>query len=403
MASLEIRNQIYRVVFRYAGRRYAYSLNTRDQTTAEGFRGGVENTLMLIQQKAIKVPENTDIVAFVRAGGRVEEATRVASRITFAELRTRYLETHQDGAMEKSSLTNVCVHLKHFATFLGERFHVQDLTMARLQEYLTVRGKKKYRGKRLSPVTLRKEVATLRAVWNWAVLMDLVKGPFPSKGLVYPKTDEKPPFMTRAEIERRLVPTMSPDQIADLWQNLYLQKREIEEFLDFVRGRDGPAWLYPMLYTAAHTGARRSELMRMLLADVDQDGGTILIREKKRNRKQRTTRRAPLTPKLAAVLKAWIAEHAGGAHLFCADRGAGAALTERDCHREFRQTVASSKWEVVRGFHVLRHSFISCLASAAIDQRIIDDIVGHQTDEQRNRYRHLYPNVLQDAIGKAFE
>jgi site-specific recombinase XerD len=101
-------------------------------------------------------------------------------------------------------------------------------------------------------------------------------------------------------------------------------------------------------------------------------------------------------------LTTWVAEHPGGTYLFCADRDAG-ALSERDCHREFRQTVAGSKWEVVRGFHVLRHSFISCLASAAIDQRVIDDIVGHQTDEQRKRYRHLYPNVLQDAIGRAFE
>jgi integrase len=78
-------------------------------------------------------------------------------------------------------------------------------------------------------------------------------------------------------------------------------------------------------------------------------------------------------------------------------------LAPGECNGELRRALTGSKWEVVRGFHVLRHSFISCLASAAIDQRVIDDIVGHQTDEQRKRYRHLYPNVLQDAIGRAFE
>ncbi len=50
-------------------------------------------------------------------------------------------------------------------------------------------------------MTIRKEVATLRATWNWGEPMDLTTGRFPSKGLRYPKADEKPPFMTMAEIE----------------------------------------------------------------------------------------------------------------------------------------------------------------------------------------------------------
>ena len=33
---------------------------------------------------------------------------------------------------------------------------------------------------------------------------------------------------------------------------------------------------------------------------------------------------------------------------------------------------------------------------------IVDDMVGHQTDEQRRRYRHLYPDVKQDAIRAVF-
>jgi hypothetical protein len=34
--------------------------------------------------------------------------------------------------------------------------------------------------------------------------MALVTGRFPNDGLRYPKIDEKPPFMTREEIERRI-------------------------------------------------------------------------------------------------------------------------------------------------------------------------------------------------------
>ena len=61
-----------------------------------------------------------------------------------------------------------------------------------------------------------------------------------------------------------------------------------------------------------------------------------------------------------------------------------------------------SKWDTLRGYHVLRHSFISALASEGVDQRVIDEIVGHQSVEQQRRYRHLYPKIMKDAISRVF-
>jgi integrase len=45
---------------------------------------------------------------------------------------------------------------------------------------------------------------------------------------------------------------------------------------------------------------------------------------------------------------------------------------------------------------------VSCLASSGCDQRIIDEFVGHQTDEQRQRYRHIFPEKKGDALRAAF-
>ena len=61
-----------------------------------------------------------------------------------------------------------------------------------------------------------------------------------------------------------------------------------------------------------------------------------------------------------------------------------------------------TKWSVLKGYHVLRHSFISALANKGIDQRIIDELVGHQTEAMRRRYRHLYPQTVADAIKQVF-
>jgi hypothetical protein len=197
-------------------------------------------------------------------------------------------------------------------------------------------------------------------------------------------------------------------------------------------------WIYPLFCAAAHTGARRSELLRTEVTDVDFGAGTLLIREKKRSRRQRTNRHVSLTPFLMDVLKGWLAVHPGGRFLFCQagtvarsrkrslttghkgektrksslkGRKAGvrvrqslevAPVTKDEAHDHLRRTLAGSKWESLSGYHVLRHSFISCLAAAGVDQRIIDDFVGHQTDEQRRRYRHLYPEVKQKAIADVF-
>lgn len=54
----------------------------------------------------------------------------------------------------------------------------------------------------------------------------------------------------------------------------------------------------------------------------------------------------------------------------------------------FKSTLAASPWENVRGFHVLRHSFASHAAAEGIDQRMIDEWMGHQTEEMRRRYRN---------------
>jgi integrase len=42
------------------------------------------------------------------------------------------------------------------------------------------------------------------------------------------------------------------------------------------------------------------------------------------------------------------------------------------------------------------------LAAAGIDQQIIDDIVGHQSEEMRRRYRHLTPALKSQAVLTVF-
>src|SRR5438552_5702695 len=115
--------------------------------------------------------------------------------------------------------------------------------------------------------------------------------------------------MTWEEAERRIAAGDDPEKV---WDSVYLRPAEITELLAWVKGRPVSPWVYPMFCFAAHTGARRSEIVRALPSDLDLSGGVVTVRERKRDRRRHTTRRVPLTPFLKGVLGEWVAARGPG-------------------------------------------------------------------------------------------
>jgi integrase len=210
------------------------------------------------------------------------------------------------------------------------------------------------------------------------------------------------------EIERRIARgKINAEAQGELWDALYLTIPEIDELITYVRNPKLP-WaksdfpcVSPMFVFAAHTGARRSEMMRSRIEDIDFDAGEVHIREKKRDRsKVETMRRVPLTAPLREALQTWFALHPGGPLTFC--KTAGEAVTAQMMHHYLRWTLDQSKWKVVRGWHTFRHSFISNLASQGISERIIMELAGHVNPATSRRYAHLIPSTVSDAMQVVF-
>jgi integrase len=440
MASIQNRNGSYKLTFCYHGKRHYLTLGKVSEQEAEAKSAQVDYLLLRIRQNLVQVPSGVPIEEFIQHDGKIATPEQApAAPLSFAQFRRRYLETHRNGAIEANSLATVETHLDHFGRTLGDGFPMGSLSLGDLQRHVDGRARQKYRGKRISPSTIKKELSTLKAAWNWAERMGHVTGAFPGRGLVYPKLDEKPPFQTREEIERRVaLGGLTTHQLDELWDSLFLQLPEVAELLEHVRKAATHPWIYPLVFFAAHTGARRSELLRCLVSDLDFAGATVLVREKKRARGKRTTRRVPLSPALASVLGGWLEVHPGGQFLFChggevarskkrspttghrngpgrpsslkgrmatvtaRERPDQSALTKDEVRDHFERVVVGSKWEVLKGLHVLRHSFISNCAARGVDQRLIDAWTGHQTEEMRKRYRHLIPSVEADAIRSVF-
>jgi hypothetical protein len=192
--------------------------------------------LLRLNQRLLELPAGIGIVAFIQHDGRVPTAAAgneiVDKALTLGSLRDRYLDTHRPS-LEPRTLEGIDLHFKHRTGELGERFPLRELKLADLQGFVDSRAKDKGRnGRRLSPATIKKELATLRAAWNWGIKMELVSGRFPHSGLRFAKSDEKPPFMTREEIERRIAAGgLQPYQIKELWDAMFLTLPEVEELL----------------------------------------------------------------------------------------------------------------------------------------------------------------------------
>ena len=348
------------------------------------------------------VPPKVDPATFVLSDGKIN-GQRKCKPITLGKLFETYQKRLPDAAKERLTVGLETTHIKNFRRILPTSKIANTVTTADLQRYAERRLKQKRNGRRLSPETVKREMDTFRAIFNWAKTNDFVEGDPPTVGLTLGKPDAKPPFMTWAEINRRIERGgLNKYEQQELWECLYLTTDEVSEFLEFVEKRDRYPFIYPMLYFVAFTGVRRSEMMRSRIDDFDFDTGTVLIREKKRSRTRATTyRRVDLANSLVKVLKSWFENHPGGQFAFCMPPMNGSTpsqLTRDQARSQFRRTVRKYKWEKVRGFHVLRHSFASNLASKGADQRIIDEFMGHQTEAMRIRYRHLLPSVKRNAI-----
>lgn len=440
MASLQFRSGSYRVLFRHNGKLHTFTIGEVSQDEAESKSRQVDYLLMRLKQRLVVLPAGMGIVEYLQFDGKPAPTEEpLPEKISLVQLRDKYLATHE-ASLEPSTIYGMKLHFNHLTGILGPAFPIAELQLADLQRYVDVRSRAKGLNKRkLSPATIKKEIVTLRTAWNWGVRMKLVAGRFPYDGLRYPKTMEKPPFQTMGEIERQIgAGGVTTAEISELWHSLYLLRPEIDELLKDVKKHARHPFVYPMFVFAAHTGARRSEIIRAQVSDVDFADHSVLIHEKKRVRGSNTTRRVPLTPLLAKALKEWLAVHPGGRYLFChaatvarskkrsattghrgqkhrpksnamrlapvRPRGAVSAgpLTPDEAHDHFRRALSGTKWKNVKGFHALRHSFCSNLAMRGIDQRMIDELVGHMTPEQQKRYRHLAPHTKAEALKAVF-
>lgn len=146
-------------------------------------------------------------------------------------------------------------------------------------------------------------------------------------------------------------------------------------------------------------------MLRLTWADVNFEADTVTARSRKQSMsKAESVRHIDLHPELKAVLLDWRAARGQGQYVVC-DDGSLAPLTRNQAEGRFWQPLRGTDWVIPArshrpkiGYHTYRHSFVSNLAAAGVDQRVIDAFVGHTTEAMRQWYRHLFPAQKRAAI-----
>ncbi len=395
---------VWRIRFWFDGSQYFRSLETEDENTARGVLATVEETLRLLKTGRLAIPHDTESIgAWIVSGGKVASRPRTMEVRTLKQVVSDYFASLPTSAKAATSIATERIHLDHFIQILHASTRIDRIGVNELQAYVTKRSKESgIRGRKIQPETIRKELVTFGTLRRWAKARGWCDGEIDRRAIKLPKGAEKAPFRTWADIQAIVEKGgLTSEEQLDLWDCLFLGEPEVNSFLAFVRERSQTPWFYPAVAIAAFTGARRSEILRSELRDFDCTRGVATLREKKRQHSTSMSyRTVDIHSRLAKILKAWFSNHPGGKYTVCAQPNV--PITPDDAYQTFERTMAGSKWESLRGWHVLRHSFASICAMKGVRETTISKWMGHETDAMKQRYRHLYPEITKQEMGRVF-
>jgi integrase len=407
MASVQLdpASGTYRIRFRFGGKAYFRSLNTKDEAEANALCGRAESIMLTIERGFLSVPPGTDPGDFILAGGQCIQPSVVIDppkSITLAVLFETYERDLTPGSKESNTRETERTHRRNLVGHFGS-LAADSLDHKAIQGYVNARS-----AAGMAVKTLRLELGTLRMLWNWGLSNGHVATPLPweMKRLTFPKGSAREPFQTWEQIERKVealrrAKKLTPDHEARLWECLYLDEAQIKACLEHVREHADYSFVHPMFAFCAYTGARRSEILRSEIDDWDLKAKVVAIRQKKADTSRTfTLRQVPIHPALSEIMRAWFKIHPGAPFAICTDNRK--QIGPRMGTKYFTNALAGSKWSVVPGFHAFRHSLASIMASKGIDQRIINDVLGHSTEDMVKRYRHLFPAKKEESIHSLF-
>ena len=273
---------------------------------------------------------------------------------TFKELMEKYMIEHspkkspKQHVRDKSSLGHLLPCFKDFT--------LTEITPKMINEY-----KVKRYGEKAAPGTINRELNLMRHAFSMAVKEWEWVRDNPLKRV---SMEKEPPGRVR-----------------------YLTDEEFERLHDSCSD-----WLKPIVMVARHTGLRRENILSLTWDQVDIWKGLIFIEHTKSGERLGLPLNDTLKDLFRGLSKV---RHIRSPYVFC--RPDGNRYVE--IKRAFKNALKKAKIENFR-FHDLRHSFASSLVQKGVDLYQVQRLLGHKDSRMTQRYAHLSPEDLRDAVLK---
>ncbi len=294
-----------------------------------------------------------------------EKARRQAEweAITFGEVFEKHYWPVQEANKKQASLaTERGFFYKWLAPSIGKKpmAKVSPLDLERIKKKMADAGK--------APRTVDYMLALVRQVYNFAADHSIISCVSPTRKVKAPKVDNR---------RMRFLTVDEARQLLDA-----LQERSLD--------------LHDQALLALGCGLRAGEVFNLTWGDVDLARGILFLRDTKSGR----NRAAYMTQ----AVKAMLTQRGGGepaAYVFTNRKGQQVKEVSRTFERVveslgFNDGVEDRRYRVC--FHSLRHSFASWLAESGTDLYRIKELMGHADLSQTQRYSHLLPDSLREAV-----
>lgn len=242
---------------------------------------------------------------------------------------------------------------------------VRSLRRSTIHRYITLR-----QTAGVSPATINRELDDMSAAINWYNFLHELNLPNALVGMALPVPEGRTRWITRGEAQHMI----------SVAQAIAVRPH-----------------LSSFIQLALHTGCRRNELLRLRLQGVRIKEQLITLESK--DTKTKKHRVIPLNaPALQALgtMAAWRAEHCPASPwVFPSPRDHTKPLST--IQKSFRTLCSKAKIEDFR-IHDLRHTCASWLVMAGVPLLVVRDLLGHSSIEMTERYAHLAPNQVHDAM-----
>jgi integrase len=298
---------------------------------------------------------------------KIENGTwdeRAARNVTLTEALRQYREYSK--VQHRSHDSYIDPSLTLWEAHLGPQTHLAKIGPKQVEDFKLRRAKKVARS------TTDKDLAILKAFFNWSIAHQLAVSNPVRRVKLFHEDNSRLRYLTRQEYDRLI---------------------EAVRQLGARANRPSP-YLEEKIILAAHTGLRRGSLFNLCWEQIDLANSVMRIPRTKSGR--------PLSVPLNATAKATLEKlfnqrERENPYVFPHKLGKHAGAPVHDIKNGFHAALELAGIEDFT-WHDLRHTFAFWLMMRGASLRSVAELLGHQSMKMTMRYAHLSPAFLSAEV-----